>query len=357
MDAMNFLHRVYWGNSLLAYLGATVTFLAVAWGFLIGRRVLLARLHELAAKTKTDLDDFAVELLGKIRSPECYLVGFYVATRPLVFDARVDHFLRSVVIVVLAYRAVTILQAAIAYGVHRAMVNRESDQARRDTTKTMILIVQGLVWVGAVIFVLDNLGFNVGSMVAGLGIGGVAVALAAQAVLGDLFAALAIFLDRPFVVGDFIVVGDSSGTVERIGIKTTRIRSLSGEMMVMGNSQLTGTRIHNYKKMKERRVVFRFGLVYATTEALLTEAPAIVRKLVEQDKLLRFDRTHFMNFGDSSLDFEAVYYVLDPDYGKYMDCHQRLLLGMVREFRAKGYDFAFPTRTLVMDGPVTVKSA
>ncbi len=357
MDAMTALHREYLGNSLLAYLGATATFLAVVWAFLIGRRVLLKHLRELAQRTATDLDDFAVELLGMVRVPEAYLVGFYLATRPLQFDARVDRLLRSLVIVVLAYRAVTMLQAAVAYGVRKAMAGGDADQARRDTAKTITILVQGLVWIGAVIFVLDNLGFNVGSMVAGLGIGGVAVALAAQAVLGDLFAALAIHLDRPFVVGDYIVVGEAQGVVERIGIKTTRIRSLSGELLVMGNSQLTSSRIHNYRKMRERRVAFRFGLVYSTTQVQLSGVPGIVKALVGQDALLRFDRAHFMNFGDSSLDFEVVYYVLDPDYNKYMDSHQRLLLGLVRELGARGMGFAFPTRTLYVEGPVAVKSA
>ncbi|MDE2490651.1 MAG: mechanosensitive ion channel family protein [Elusimicrobia bacterium] len=357
MDLTAFLKHSYWGNTLFAYLVAAVTFVLVVWGFLFGRKVVLGRLRAWAQKTATDLDDFAVELLGKIKTPECYLLGFYIATRPLRFDARVDRLLRSFLIVVVAYRAVTMLQAAVAYGLKKAMIGEESDQARRDTVKTLTLLVQGLVWVGAVIFVLDNLGFNVGSMVAGLGIGGVAVALAAQAVLGDLFAALAIFLDRPFVVGDFIVVGEAAGTVERIGIKTTRIRSLSGELLVMGNSQLTSSRIHNYKKMRDRRIVFRFGLLYSTTEKQLAEVPGIVKALVGQDKLLRFDRAHFMNFGDSSLDFEVVYYVEDPDYNKYMDCHQRLLLGLVRELGARGLGFAFPTRTLSIEGPVAVKSA
>lgn len=354
---MTLLRTEYLGNTLLAYGAAALTFLAVVVGFLVARRLILRKLHALAARTVTDLDDFAVELLGMVRSPECYLVGLYAATRTLIVPARADHFLRSLVIVLLAYRAVTMIQAAVAYGIRKAMVNGDADQARADTAKTLTLLVQAAIWVGAAVFVLDNLGFNVNSMVAGLGIGGVAVALAAQAVLGDLFAALSIFLDRPFAIGDFIIVGDSMGTVERIGIKTTRIRALSGELLVMGNSQLTSSRIRNYKKMRERRVSFQFGLVYGTSSEILEKAPALVKKLVSQDPLLRFDRTHFMNFGASSLDFEVVYFVLDPDYNKYMDCHQRLLLGMVKEFRVLGADFAFPTQTVILEGGFPAKTA
>lgn len=350
MPEFGILKQVYFGNSVGAYALAAATFAAVVAGFLVGRRLLLARLKALAESTDTDLDDFAVQLLGMIRTPESWLVGFYFATRPLSFDAKVDHLLRSVVIMTLAYRALTMLQTAADYGVRRAMTGPDADQSRKDTAKTVSLLLRGLLWVLAVIFVLDNLGIDVTSMVAGLGIGGIAVALAAQAVLGDVFSALAIHLDKPFVVGDFIIVDEYMGTVERIGIKTTRLLSLTGERIVIGNSKLTSSPIRNYKKMRERRADFKFGLLYSTPAAALAELPGVVRALVEKDKLLRFDRAHFMGLGESSLDFEVVYYVLDPDYNKHMDSRQRLLLDLVAEVRARGLDFAYPTRTLVIEG-------
>ena len=350
MERFEFLQRVYLGNSLGAYAVSTVTFVGTVAAFLIGRRLLLARLRALAERTVTDLDDFAVALLGKIRSPECYLVGFYFATRSLTFDPKVDHLLKSLVVIVLAYRALTMLQLTADFGIHRVMTGPEADQADRDTAKTVSLLMRGLLWVLAVIFVLDNLGVNVTSMVAGLGIGGVAVALAAQAVLGDLFSAMAIHLDKPFIVGDFIIVEDMKGTVERIGIKTTRLRSLSGELLVMGNSKLTSATIRNYKKMQERRVVLNFGLLYSTPAPALAEMPDVVRALVEKDGSLRFDRAHFSGLGESSLDFEVVYYILDADYNKHMDAQQRLLLDLVSEVRRRGLDFAYPTRTLFIEG-------
>lgn len=344
------LDSVYFGNTLLDYGVAAAAFLAVVVGFMVARKLLLTRLLALAQKTETDLDDFFVELLGMVKSPECYLLGFYFASRSLHFDARANHLLRAVVVVALAYRALTMLQLSAEYAVRRSMTGPDSDQANKDTAKTVSLIIRGLLWVLATIFVLDNLGINVTSMVAGLGIGGVAVALAAQAVLGDLFSALAIHLDKPFMVGDFITVDEMMGTVERIGIKTTRLRSLSGEQLVMSNSKLTSSSIRNYKKMRERRVVFRFGLLYSTPADALAEIPAILGGLVAKDKMLRFDRAHFMSLGESSLDFEVVYYVLDADYNKYMDCHQRLLLALVSEVRRRGLDFAYPTRTLFIEG-------
>ncbi|MDP3543720.1 MAG: mechanosensitive ion channel family protein [Elusimicrobiota bacterium] len=350
MPDLEFLQRVYFGNSVAAYALAAATFVASVAVFLLARRLVLARLRALAESTATDLDDFAVELLGKIKAPECYLVGFYFATRPLSFDPKVDSFLRSAVILVLAYRALRMLQTSIDYGVRRAMTGPDADQARKDMAKTVALLLRFVLWVLALIFVLDNLGINVTSMVAGLGIGGVAVALAAQAVLGDLFSALAIHLDKPFVVGDFITVDDFKGTVERIGIKTTHLRSLSGELLVMGNSKLTSSPIRNYKKMRERRVVLNFGLLYSTPEKALAEMPGAVRGLIEKDKSLRFDRAHFSGLGESSLDFEVVYYILDADYNKHMDSQQRLLLELVADVRKRGLDFAYPTRTLFIDG-------
>lgn len=350
MPDLEFLQHVYFGNSVAAYALAALTFFVAITVFLTARRLLLARLKAMAESTETDLDDFFVELLGKIKAPESVLIGFYFATRPLSFDPKVDRFLSMAVVVVLAYRVLRMLQTAADYGVRRAMTGPGSDQASKDTAKTVSLLVRGVLWVLGLIFILDNLGINVTSMVAGLGIGGIAVALAAQAVLGDLFSALAIHLDEPFVVGDFITVDGFMGTVERIGIKTTHLRSLSGELLVMGNSKLTSSPIRNYKKMRERRVVLKFGLLYSTPDAALAEVSGAVRALVEKDKSLRFDRAHFSGLGESSLDFEVVYYILDADYNKHMDSQQRLLLELVADVRKRGLDFAYPTRTLFIDG-------
>ncbi len=357
MPDLEILKRVYFGNSVAAYGLATLTFVVAITVFLTVRRLLLARLKAMAESTETDLDDFFVELLGKIKAPESVLVGFYFATRPLSFAPKVDRFLTAAVVVVLAYRVLRMLQTAADYGVRRAMTGPGSDQASKDTAKTVSLLVRGVLWLLGLIFILDNLGINVTSMVAGLGIGGIAVALAAQAVLGDLFSALAIHLDEPFVVGDFITVDDFKGTVERIGIKTTHLRSLSGELLVMGNSKLTSSPIRNYKKMHERRVALKFGLLYSTPEAALAEMPGAVRALVEKDKSLRFDRAHFSGLGESSLDFEVVYYILDADYNKHMDSQQRLLLELVADVRKRGLAFAYPTRTVVQGGQTNPATA
>lgn len=195
---------------------------------------------------------------------------------------------------------------------------------------------------------MQNAGVNVTSLIAGLGIGGIAVALALQNILGDLFASLTIALDKPFVIGDFIVVGDEMGTVEYVGLKTTRVRSLSGEQLVFGNADLLSSRIRNYKRMSERRVVFTFGVVYSTSPEMLETINTLVRRAVEAQKEVRFDRCHFFRFGASSLDFEAVYYINSPDYNAHMDTQQAVHLSIARAFRDQCIEFAFPTQTMYL---------
>lgn len=341
------LQYALWGNSVRDYLIAAGTFAVVLAAFMVVRRVVLNRLGRLAGLTDTKLDDLAVELLEMIRSPERYLLAFYAASRPLTLAPWLDKAFHAAVVLSLTYRAVTMVQRVVRYLVDEVVFTEgDGDPAYRQTSRAVLVLVNFFIWAGALVFVLDNLGFDVTSMLAGLGIGGVAIALAAQAVLGDLFAAVALFLDRPFVVGDFIVTGDTVGTIEEIGVKTTRVRALSGELLVLPNSTLASARIQNFKQMSARRVVFKFGVVYQTSAEKLRRAPGIVKGIIEASAKARFDRVHFMNYGDSSLDFEAVYYVLSPDYNVYMDTHQAILLAVFEAFEKEGLSFAYPTRTL-----------
>lgn len=228
---------------------------------------------------------------------------------------------------------------------------RSSDAAGATTAAILGFIVRVLLWSIVLLMMLANLGFDITALVASLGIGGIAVALAVQNILGDVFASLAIALDKPVVIGDFIVVGDVLGTVERVGLKTTHLRSLSGEQIVIANADLLSSRIRNYKRMFERRVLFRFGVTYQTDPDRLAEIPRIVRRLVESDSLTRFDRAHLATFGESALEFEVVFHVLDPDYNRYMDVQQRINLGLIRELGAAGVEFALPARTVHIATP------
>lgn len=222
--------------------------------------------------------------------------------------------------------------------------------AMRNALSVIQFIVRVAVWSLALLLIFQNLGFDITALVAGLGVGGIAVALAAQSVLGDLFASLAIILDRPFEVGDFIVFGDQSGTVEKIGIKTTRIRSISGEQIACSNSDLVKTRIHNFKRMNERRVVLALGVTYDTPADKLERIPGMVKTIVEAQDRARFDRAHFRSFGPSALEFEVVYWALSADYNVFMEVQQGVNFAVFRAFENEGIEFAYPSQTLYVPG-------
>jgi small-conductance mechanosensitive channel len=206
-----------------------------------------------------------------------------------------------------------------------------------------------VLWAVVMLLVLDNLGIDITALVAGLGIGGIAVALAVQNILGDLFASLSIVLDKPFVVGDFLVVDDCLGSVEYVGLKTTRLRSLSGEQLVISNADLLKSRLRNYGRMYERRVLFALGVTYQTPREKLEKIPGIIKEAVDGQEKVRFDRAHFKAYGDFALNFETVYYVLDPDYARYMDIQQAVNLKIHEAFESEAIEFAYPTQTLFLE--------
>lgn len=200
--------------------------------------------------------------------------------------------------------------------------------------KSLLSMVHLFFWLLGILFVLDNLGFNISAVVAGLGISGIAVAIAAQGILGDLFNYFVIHFDRPFEMGDFVIFGDKMGTVERIGVKTTRIRAIGGEQLIVANTDLTSTRVHNYKRMERRRAVFHFGVTHDTAGRKLQAIPGMVKQIIEADERALFDRCHFSEFGPWSLVFETVYYVLTPDYAVYRDVQQQINL-RIKDFLEK----------------------
>jgi small-conductance mechanosensitive channel len=228
-------------------------------------------------------------------------------------------------------------------------LKKEVDETKKRDVKGIVPIIKVVIWSIGIIFLLDNLGFKINTVIAGLGIGGIAVALAAQALLGDLFSYFSILFDRPFEIGDFIIVGDYLGTIEHIGIKTTRIRSLSGEQLVFSNTDLTNSRVRNYKRMQKRRVVFQLGVTYQTTLQQVKEIPQIITDVIKNVNDTVFDRAHFSSYGDFSLNFETVYNVLSSDYNKYMDIQQEINFAIKEEFEKRGIEFAYPTQTLFME--------
>ena len=229
---------------------------------------------------------------------------------------------------------------------HRRKATIEEDKAAAGSIGIIRFVLRVLIWAMVLLLTLENLGVDITALVAGLGIGGIAVALAVQNVLGDLLASLSIALDQPFVLGDFVIMDDYMGTVEYIGIKSTRLRSLTGEQIVVSNADLLSSRLRNYGRMQQRRIVFTLGVTYETPRAKLKKIPDLLRKAVESQAEVRFDRAHFAKYGDFSLDFEVVYYVLSADYNAYMDVQQAINFRIHEEFEALGVEFAYPTQTL-----------
>ncbi|MDR9391302.1 MAG: mechanosensitive ion channel family protein [Trueperaceae bacterium] len=338
------------GNAPLRLAVAALLFVASGVALSVVRGVAVRRVTTWTERTTTRLDDVLVAVLGSVRPAFLWLLAAWFATRVLTLDASLDGALRTVAILVgivqVGWSANVGLQALGTYYRDR----EEVDGGRRTTIAAFTFLGRLLLYVVVLLLVLENLGVDITALLAGIGIGAVAIGLALQNILGDLFASLSILFDKPFEIGDFVVVDDLSGTIENVGLRTTRVRALSGEQLVFANADLLQSRIRNYKRMRERRAVIALGVTYDTPSERLRELPDVIREVVEAQDGVRFERAHFKTFGPSSLDFEVVYWVLEPDYATYMDVNEAIHLGLFEAFAARGVEFAFPTRTLHLVG-------
>jgi len=344
-----FLQQTFLHNRILDYLICLSVFLIGIIVIQIFKRFLLKRLREWAKRTATTIDDFLIRMIEKELLPLFYFGAFYVSIQGLTLNPALEKGINVLGLILLTIFGVRFLLAVIVYGLENYWVKKEKDVAKKQGLKGILMTVKVIVWGLAIIILLDNFGIKVSALIAGLGIGGVAIALAAQSILGDLFSYFSIFFDRPFEIGDFIIVGDLLGTVEHIGIKTTRVRSLGGEQLVFSNTDLTNSRVRNYKRMDKRRVVFRLGVTYETGLRELKEIPVVITNIIKGINDTVFDRTHFFSYGDFSLVFEVVYYVIGSDYNKYMDIQQEINLKIKEEFEKHGIEFAYPTQTLYLN--------
>jgi small-conductance mechanosensitive channel len=268
----------------------------------------------------------------------------------------VEKILSNAAIVVITILVIRLVSSVILVLLKGYLERQEHGQDKVRRLSGLMLIVNILIWTMGILFLFDNMGYNVSALITGLGIGGIAVALAAQNILGDLFNYFVIFLDRPFEVNDFVTVDDKSGTIEYIGIKTTRILSLTGEQLVFANSDLTKSRIHNYKRMETRRAVFSVMVAYEISAAQLKEIPEMLKKIVQEQRSVKFDRAHWVSFGPSSLNFEIVYMVLSSDYNTYMDIQQAINIRIFETFEQLGIAFAKPTSQVYLQQESESKS-
>lgn len=357
---MEFLDRIFFDNPVRIWLLALLVAIGVIVVLRIVMGLVIRRAIAISKRTETDIDDLVAHLLEKTRFLFLLVVALYAGSLVLTLPETATNLISSVVVIALLVQAAIWANGFLSYSVTRYKRQRIEEDPSSVTAVTALGFVGRMVlWVVVLLLALDNLGANITTLVAGLGIGGIAIGLAVQNILGDLFAALSIVLDKPFVIGDFVIVGDYQGTVEHIGLRSTRIRSLSGEQLVFSNNDLTQSRLRNYKSLQQRRVVFSIGVVYETPHEKLAAIPSILKEIIEEQDQIRFDRAHFKEYGDFSLNFEVVYYVLTPDYNLYMDVQQAINLAIFRHFAKEGIEFAYPTQTLFVSNetvPVPIEN-
>ena len=334
-------------NPLSQWLLAIVFAGAVVFALRLLATLVIRHLEGLAHLTRTELDDLVIELLKKTRGLFIVLLAVWLGSTFLALSTTNSLWLRRGLGVGLLVQGALWATGVVNYSLRRYGRRQEGEDPGMATALGALgFVAKAVVWAIFVLLILQNLGVEITAILAGVSVGGIAVALAVQNVLGDLLGSLSIILDKPFVIGDFIVVGEFSGTVEHVGLKSTHIRSVSGEQMVFSNSDLLGSRIRNYKRMHERRAVFTLGVTYDTAHEKLAAIPGMVKDVVEKQDQTRFDRCHFKSFGDFSLNIEAVFYMTVPEYDAYMDVQQAINLDLFRLFAEEGIEFAFPTQTL-----------
>ena len=317
---------------------------------LLARGFVRGRFARLAKDTSVIWDDLVIEVLVQTKRFTLLVWSVYLGSQVVTLPDRITGVLQAVVAVTLLLQIGFWATAAVRFLLQYQTEKRSDDGAAVTSMKALTLVVRLVLWSIIALLVLDNLGVDITALVAGMGVGGIAVALALQSVLGDLFASLSIVLDKPFVQGETIKVDEMIGSVENVGLKTTRIRSLSGEQLVFSNADLLSSRIQNLGRRAERRVKLTIGVTYDTPRVKLQKIPAMMKQSVEAQESARFSRSHFYEFGDFALLFETVYYVTVPAYEKYMDVQQAVNLAVHEQFEADGIEFAFPTQTVHVVG-------
>jgi len=343
---MKLLSLGVFGNTLLQWGMALTVLIILTLVLNLIKRLVIKRLEASQKFVQFGITEMLAEIFRRTKRIVLFLLALFAASLGLDLPPAVFNALQSVVFVVLVIQVGIWGHFLIYLSLKQYVGRKVEDPSTSSGLMVMSLFGRIVLWSFILLVILENLGVNVTTLIASLGVGGIAIGLATQNILSDLFASLSILLDRPFEVGHFIIVGDQLGTVEKIGLKTTRLRSLSGELLVFGNSDLLSSRIRNYAHFWERRVVFSFGVLYGTPSEKLKQIPGMVRHIIENTEQTRFDRAHFKEFGNFSLNFEVVYYVLSPDYLVYMDVQEKINLAIFEAFERDGIGFAFPTQTI-----------
>ncbi len=345
---MQILNYAMWGNSIQSYLVALLVFAGGVVFLKIFKSIVIARIKELSAKTKTELDDMTIDAINSIHWPFFVLASFYVSLNFIMIPESIRKWFFYAFLISAVYYSIKFINELINFTVKK-LSKKQENQSDAAIIKLLGTVAKITLWIGAGLLVLSNMGVNVSSLIAGMGIGGIAVALALQNVLGDLFSSLSIYFDKPFRIGDYITIGTQSGHVKKVGLKTTRIETPQGEELVVANSELTKAQLSNFGAMKRRRVVFSVGVTYDTPLSKLKKIPDWIKEIINSHgEMTEIVRIHFATFGDFSLIYNIVYYVNSKEYNDYMDIQENINFKILEKFEEENVEMAFPTQTLYL---------
>lgn len=345
----HWLNTQIYNNSLQQWLLAAGITLLILCGALFIRYLFRRHIKRKLESSHSLFWPALLTALKKTRWLFLLIVALAFASNTLTLPARIDKTISHILVIAFIIQLGLWLSAMLRFSMDEYRQQQlEKHPASVTTVNLLNFVGRTLIWCMVLLLALDNIGVNITALVAGLGVGGIAVALAMQTILGDLFSSLSIVLDKPFVIGDFLIVDELLGTVEYVGLKTTRLRSLSGEQLVFSNSDLLNSRIRNFGRMYERRVPFTIGVTYQTPRSKLEIIPQIIRDAVDAQQNTRMDRSNFKAHGDFALLFESVYYVKVPDYNEYMNIQEAINLFIHQRFEEEGIEFAYPTQTLYL---------
>jgi len=341
----------YSENEIQIWFKAVLVFVLIFITLYLFQTMILSRLRSLCMKTKIQADEILIDSIIQISPFFYFMVSVWAAIQFLELPDLVVKIINWVTLILLIYYATRTIQKLSEYIINNHVFKERTGESNSGViVKGFITqLTKVIIWGAAILILLQNLGVQISVLLGGMGLAGLAVGFALQSVLEDIFAFFSIYFDRPFEIGDFVVLEEEKGVIEKIGIKSTRIRTLQGQELVVSNRELTSKRIHNYRKMQERRIVFSFGITYETDYKKLRKVNKIVKKIFNNIKRARLDRIHFHEFGDFSLNYEVVYYVLSQDYYEYMDTQEIINIALFQEFEREGISFAYPTERVILD--------
>ncbi|MEO8710811.1 MAG: mechanosensitive ion channel domain-containing protein [Parafilimonas sp.] len=347
----DFLQQIWWHNAVRMYAIVLGELVGIYIIFKLLKKFIIAIIKKITAHTTSELKDAIVAGAEKFILPFLLFTVSYAIIDQLNFTPHAEHVLKVAIAVITAYYFIRFINYVIHLSVLLYMQRKEESTERITHLSGILIVAKALIWIAGILMLIENIGYNITTIITGLGIGGIAIALAAQNILTDLFSYFVIFFDKPFEIGDTISVNNITGTVEHIGIKTSHIRVVTGEQLIMPNTELVKSTIKNIKRMERRGVIFKMNVRYDTNNEKLKDLPGIIEKIINKQKQTTFDRCHLIAFADFSITYETLYFINSSDYKTYMDTQQNIYLDILDAFEEKGIDFAFPGQTFILQHP------